>query len=115
MILGYDGDVICLLCGDVSENEKSHCITGGHASDWWLIPLNLINDKGREKHMMRWRRAKDRSKMKSVCVCERERVREREGAAGSTQNSQDFGECTTRKAESGSDKHDGCNRNEKMA
>lgn len=104
MILGYDGDVICLVCEDVSENEKSHCKTGDHASDWWLIPLNLINDKGREKHMMRWRRAKDRSKMKSVCV--RERVR---------QNSQDFGECTTRKPESGSDKHDGCNRNEKVA
>ena len=58
MILGYDGDVICLLvCEDVSENEKSHCKTG---------------DQGREKHMMRWRRAKDRSKMKSVCERESE-------------------------------------------
>jgi hypothetical protein len=72
VILGYDGDVICLVCEDVSENEKSHCKTGDHASDWWLIPLNLINDKGREKHMMRWRRAKDRSKMKSVCERESE-------------------------------------------
>ena len=61
-----------MVCEDVSENEKSHCKTGDHASDWWLIPLNLINDKGREKHMMRWRRAKDRSKMKSVCERESE-------------------------------------------